>query len=73
MLARLSLAANVAKGWLNLIETRRQVELAQQTRESFGNALAAIERQFERGLQGEEAGLDVSLSRANLAASAASA
>jgi len=33
--ARLSLAANTAKAWCNLITARQQVELARQTRDSF--------------------------------------
>jgi outer membrane protein, multidrug efflux system len=33
--ARLSLAANTAKAWCNLIAARQQVELARQTRDSF--------------------------------------
>jgi outer membrane protein, multidrug efflux system len=69
--ARLSLAANVAKAWYNLIETERLVDLGERTRRSFAEALGTVERKFERGLQLDGA-LDVTLSRANLAASEAS-
>lgn len=69
--ARLSLAANVAKAWVGLIEARRQVELARRSTESFSAALSSVERQFDRGLQGDSGGVDVSLSRAALASSRA--
>jgi multidrug efflux system outer membrane protein len=66
--ARLSLAANVAKAWYNLTEAERLVDLGERTRRSFAEALSSVERKFERGLQLDGA-LDVTLSRANLAAS----
>ena len=48
--ARLSLAANTAKGWFNLAETELQTQLAQQTLKSYTNNLAVLEEGLQRGL-----------------------
>ena len=69
--ARLSLAANTGKAWLNVIEAEQQVALSERTRKTFAEALAIVEQQFDRGLQPGDGGLAVSLSRANLASSEA--
>ena len=47
--ARLSLAANTAKAWCNLITARQQVELARQTRDSFERNARIIERGHQAG------------------------
>jgi len=47
--ARLSLAANTAKAWCNLITARQQVELARQTRDSFERNARIIERGNQAG------------------------
>ena len=48
--ARLSLAAQVAKAWFSLLETRQQLELARNRLEVFESNERLIETQFERGL-----------------------
>lgn len=63
--ARLSLAANTAKGWYNLITTGEQVRLAEQTLDSFQRNLRAVERSFRGGVPGVSA-LDVQLARTNV-------
>lgn len=62
--ARLSLAANVARQWFNLIEAKQQASLAQETVDSFNSSLDIIESQYRRGI-GDA--LDVHLARSNLA------
>jgi len=47
--ARLSLAANTAKAWCNLITTRQQVELARQTRDSFERNARIVEGRNKAG------------------------
>ncbi|MGI9242769.1 MAG: efflux transporter outer membrane subunit, partial [Verrucomicrobiales bacterium] len=69
--ARLSLAANVAKAWFNLTESERLVELAASTVKSFEGNLQVLEGNFEKGINGIT-GLDISLSRANVAAAKSS-
>ncbi|MEE2813838.1 MAG: TolC family protein, partial [Verrucomicrobiota bacterium] len=46
--ARLSLAANTAKGWFNLAETELQSQLAKQTLSSYTNNLAVLEEGLQR-------------------------
>ncbi|NBB79741.1 MAG: efflux transporter outer membrane subunit [Verrucomicrobia bacterium] len=48
--ARLSLAAQTAKAWLNLIEARKQLALAERTAQAYRDNQTAIESRFERGL-----------------------
>lgn len=62
--ARLSLAANIARSWFNVIEARAQTRLARDTVESFEKSLETIESRFRQGI-GEA--LDVRLARNNLA------
>jgi NodT family efflux transporter outer membrane factor (OMF) lipoprotein len=64
--ARLSLAAQVAKAWFNLIEAEQQVAEATRTRDAYGKNLNTLESRFKRGLA---QGLDLRRTR-TLAASA---
>lgn len=64
--ARLSLAAQIAKSWFNLIEARQQVAEAARTAEAYANNLDTLESRFKRGLA---EGLDLRRIR-TLAASA---
>jgi NodT family efflux transporter outer membrane factor (OMF) lipoprotein len=61
--ARLSLAANTAKGWFNLAETELQSQLAKQTLSSYTNNLAVLEEGLQRGLT---KALDVHLMRTSV-------
>lgn len=63
--ARLSLGANVTRAWLDCIEAKRQLRLAEQTVDNFERSLLVVEEQFRRGIG---AALDVRLARSNLAA-----
>lgn len=60
--ARLSLAANTAKAWCNLIAARQQVALAEKTRDIFLSSLGIIERNYEAGDQ-TQSSLDVQFAR----------
>ncbi|MCP4849777.1 MAG: TolC family protein, partial [Verrucomicrobiaceae bacterium] len=46
---RLSLAANVAKSWCNIITARQRLELAEQTRDSFVSNYRITERNYKAG------------------------
>lgn len=48
--ARLSLAAQVAKAWFNLLEADQQVVEAKRTAESYRENLKTLESRFKRGL-----------------------
>ena len=48
--AKLSLAAQTTKAWLNLIEARRQHELAERTAQAYRDNQEALETRFKRGL-----------------------
>ncbi|MDX1497915.1 MAG: efflux transporter outer membrane subunit [Salinisphaeraceae bacterium] len=61
---RLSLAANVARGWYDAISALRQQQLAEETATSFAQSLAVIEERYRSGI-GDA--LDVSFARANAA------
>jgi len=65
--ARLSLAANTAKAWCNLISSEQEVNLAEQTLESFEKNLRIVERTY-RGTG--EGALDIQFSRTNVSAAA---
>ena len=65
--ARLSLAANAAKAYCNLLEAEEQVMLGRQTVESYGKQLAIVERAYGRGLEAVPAS-DVRLVRSSVAA-----
>ena len=61
--ARLSLAANTAKSWCNLISAEQEVALAQVTLESFQKNLRFIERNY---LGTGEGALDIQFGRTNV-------
>ena len=67
--ARLSLAAQVAQAWFDVMEAQAQLELAQKTVESFERAVRIVEKRFARGLS---TGLDLRLIVSNYEASRAS-
>ena len=64
--ARLSLAANTARGYLNLISAQQQLRLAETTLESFKKNLRIIERNYTAGT-GDARDLDVAFGRNNVA------
>jgi len=47
--ARLSLAGNTARAWFNLIAARQQMQLAEQTRDSFQRNYRITERKYKAG------------------------
>ncbi len=61
--ARLSLAANAAKAWCNLISAEQEVELAELTLESFEKNLRIIERNYKGTGEGA---LDIQFGRNNV-------
>lgn len=61
--ARLSLAANAAKAWCNLISATQEVSLAEVTLESFEKNLRIIERNYKGTGEGA---LDISFGRTNV-------
>lgn len=67
--ARLSLAANTAKAWCNLISAEQEVTLAEQTLESFEKNLRIVERTY-RGTG--EGALDIQFSRTNVSSASRS-
>ena len=64
MSARLSLAANVAASWFNVIESELQVRLTEDTVHSFESNLKVVEESYKRGIPNRA--LDVRLTRANV-------
>lgn len=64
--ARLSLAANTAKAWFDLIAAEQQVRLAEQTRDSFVRNHRITERNYKAGDQ-TTSPLSVQLGRTNIA------
>jgi len=66
--ARLSLTADVARGWFSVIESELQVQLAERTTESFRRTNAVIEERYRSGLG---TALDIRLARENLASAEA--
>ena len=64
--ARLSLAANTAKAYCNLVTAGQQLELAVQTLESFRKNRDIVERNYKAGVPGTRA-IAVQLSRTNVA------
>ncbi len=61
--ARLSLAANTAKAWCNLISATQEVSLAQVTLDSFEKNLRIIERNYKGTGEGA---LDIQFGRTNV-------
>ncbi len=66
--ARQQLAADIAKLWFQATETRQQLNLANNTRDSFQRSLKIIVERYQRGLS---SALDVRLARSDLAAAEA--
>jgi multidrug efflux system outer membrane protein len=64
--ARLSLAANTAKAWFNLIAARQQLELAEDTRDSYQRNYRITERNYKAG-DDTASPLDVQFGRNNVA------
>lgn len=64
--ARLSLAANTARAWCNLVTADHQLTLAEETLESFLKNNAIVERNYKAGVPGTRA-IAVQLSRNNVA------
>ncbi len=64
--ARLSLAANTAKAYCNLITAEQLLELATQTLNSFKKNKDIVERNYKAGIPGTRA-IAVQLSRTNVA------
>jgi NodT family efflux transporter outer membrane factor (OMF) lipoprotein len=48
--ARLSLVAQTVRGWLRLVESRQQLDLATRTAELFGSTSRTVRDRYERGL-----------------------
>lgn len=65
--ARLSLAANTVKSAVTLKEAGAQVALAEENVRTRRMHLGIVEKQLDRGLDADNAALDVSLSRSDLA------
>ena len=63
--ARLSLAAQVAQSWFDVIEAKQQLDLSTSTVENYERATTIIRHRFERGLS---SGLDLRLSITTLEA-----
>ncbi len=59
----LSIAAQTAKAWFAAVEARRQLELAEETLESWRRSLESVERRYRHGLVDA---LDVRLARSNV-------
>jgi len=65
---KLSLAAQVARSWFNVLEAERQWMLAKDSADSLQQKLNSVERRYDRGLA---TSLDLSLTRAQTASSRA--
>lgn len=65
--ARLSLAANTVKSAVTLKGAEEQVALAEENVRTRRTHLGIVEKQLDRGLEADNAALDVSLSRSDLA------
>jgi NodT family efflux transporter outer membrane factor (OMF) lipoprotein len=63
--ARLSLAANAAKAYVNLISAEQEIDLAEVTLESFRKNLRIIERTYKATGEGA---LDIQFARTNVSA-----
>lgn len=64
--ARLSLAANAARAWCNLLEASQQVTLAEQSVGTFRKGLQTVDSNYNKGVPNVTA-LDVRLARTSLA------
>lgn len=63
--ARLSLAANAAKAYVNLVSAAQEIELAEFTLDSFSKNLRIIERNYKATGEGA---LDIQFARTNVSA-----
>lgn len=70
--SRLSLAANVIKTTLDLVEFRMQTELSRQTLSSLETNLNILDAKLEAGDVNDRTALEISLSRSDVARSKAS-
>jgi len=68
--ARLSLAAQVSKAWFDLLEARRQVDIAESNARAFAENERTLEQRFARGLA---EGLNLRLIRTQAASARADA
>ncbi len=62
--AELSVAAQTAKAWFNIVELRQQLTLAEDSAKSFRRSAAQVRSRFEQGLR---PALDLRLALSNLA------
>jgi len=60
---RLSIAGQTAKAWFALVESRQQVELAEETVESYRTSVRSVRDRYERGVA---TSLDLRLATLNL-------
>ncbi len=65
---KLSIAAQVARSWFNVLEAERQRQLAEESANALQQKLSSLERRYDRGLV---TSLDLSLTRAQAASSRA--
>lgn len=63
--ARLSLAVNTAKAWINLVSAEQQLDLANKTLESFRRASRIVERRYKAN---QLRAVDVQFARNNVSA-----
>lgn len=70
--SRLSLAADVIKSTLDLIETKMQTELSRQTLKSLETNLEILDAKLEAGDVNDRTALEISLSRSDVARAKAS-
>jgi len=63
--ARLSIAANTAKAYFNLVSAQNSLKLAQETLEHYQRSFTIIERNYRAGVQGTDA-LDVQFGKNNI-------
>lgn len=65
--SRLSLAANVVKTALSIVEAQEQIEISRRTLGSLRTNLKILDSRMEAGDLAEQAALEISLSRADIA------
>lgn len=65
--SRLSLAANVVKTALSIVESQEQIEISRRTLGSLRTNLKILDSRMEAGDLAERAALEISLSRADIA------
>jgi len=65
--SRLSLAGNVVKTALSIVESREQIEISRRTLASLRTNLKILDSRLEAGDLADQAALEISLSRADIA------